>query len=212
MRRMRSTWLPRQRVGQNLRQLDKNDMGKGSSYEREICKQLSKWWTDGSRDDVFWRSSQSGGRATQRAKHGLRTYGAYGDIAAVDPIGEPLLKLFTIELKRGRSHGCPNDLLDCRPSTVAKPFECALVQAIDASKRAQSRYWMLVSRRDGRQSMVFLPWMVRTDLPNLLSGPFAVFDLLLCSSNAPLRFVGLKLDDFLRRVSPKDICKSLKMG
>ena len=36
---------------------------KGSEFEREMCKCLSLWWTDSKRDDVFWRSAQSGGRA-----------------------------------------------------------------------------------------------------------------------------------------------------
>ena len=41
---------------------------KGGAWEREFSKYLSLWITEGERDDVFWRSSQSGGRATQRAK------------------------------------------------------------------------------------------------------------------------------------------------
>ena len=78
---------------------------KGSGFEREVAKALSLWWTEGSRDDVFWRSSNSGGRATARRKRGQRTAGQHGDIAATDPVGEPFLKVVTIELKAGYGRG-----------------------------------------------------------------------------------------------------------
>lgn len=179
---------------------------KGSSFEREICKLLSCWWSKGiegkARDDIFWRSSQSGGRATQRAKFGKKTFGSYGDIAAVDPVGAPLLKAFTIELKRGRSHGCPNDLLDCKPSTKPKPFEQCLMQAIEAHQRAVSLFWMLLCRRDGRVSMVYMNWNVQI-IPRVL------YDIPLCNGRR-LRFMGVKLADLLSQVSPSDIVNLLK--
>ncbi|MBM3120244.1 MAG: hypothetical protein FJ006_12010, partial [Chloroflexi bacterium] len=58
---------------------------KGASFERDISRQLSLWWTHGERDDVFWRSSMSGGRATVRAKKGQKTAYQNGDITATDP-------------------------------------------------------------------------------------------------------------------------------
>ena len=76
-------------------------MGKGAKFEREISKALSRWWTEGERDDIFWRTSQSGGRATTRKKQGKSTKNQDGDICATDPIGQPLLDITTIELKVG---------------------------------------------------------------------------------------------------------------
>src|SRR5215216_6431446 len=38
--------------------------GKGPQWEREVCRALSLWVTNGERVDVFWRSAMSGGRAT----------------------------------------------------------------------------------------------------------------------------------------------------
>ena len=67
---------------------------KGSAFEREISKSLSLWYTEGERDDIFWRSSQSGGRATTRAKKGKKTAASYGDITALDNRGEPFTDLF----------------------------------------------------------------------------------------------------------------------
>src|SRR5262245_2386383 len=52
-----------------------NRAAKGSKFERDLCRQLSLWWSDGKRDDVFWRASQSGGRAKFRGRRGLQTHG-----------------------------------------------------------------------------------------------------------------------------------------
>ncbi len=76
-------------------------MAKGSNFEREISKELSLWASDNQTDAIFWRSEQSGGRATIRAKHGLKTPNSAGDIAFIDPIGKPLLDVFVLELKKG---------------------------------------------------------------------------------------------------------------
>lgn len=67
---------------------------KGASFEREICKALSLWVTNGKRGDVFWRSAMSGGRATIFAD--VRQC---GDICAVAPEGAPLVERFFIECK-----------------------------------------------------------------------------------------------------------------
>ena len=74
---------------------------KGSAYERLTCKELSKWWSFGKWDDVFWRTSQSGGRATSRMKKGIRTADSYGDVMAIREEGKPLTKETFIEIKRG---------------------------------------------------------------------------------------------------------------
>src|SRR3954464_11883516 len=95
-----------------------NRAGKGASFERDLCKRLSLWWTDGERDDVFWRTSQSGGRATSRTKKGKKTKNSYGDICAVDPIGQPLLDLITFEVKRGYNKDSFTDLLDKPKSSI----------------------------------------------------------------------------------------------
>lgn len=177
-------------------------MAKGSQFERDICRQLSRWWTNGKQDDVFWRTSQSGGRATQRAKKGLKTFGHCGDISAVNPIGQPLVQLFTIELKRGRTHGCPNDLFDCRPSNKPKPFAQALQQAVSAAERAGTPHWMLISRRDGRCSMLYVDTGVRKWMPEILNvrEPFIRFEL--PWGKKTLRFYGMRLDAFLERIKP----------
>ncbi len=77
---------------------------KGGQFERTVCKELSLWWTGNEHDDIFWRSSQSGGRATQRAKFGKRTINNSGDIAPTDSSGEPLTNYILFECKTGYKH------------------------------------------------------------------------------------------------------------
>jgi hypothetical protein len=189
-----------------------NGNKKGSSFEREICRTLSLWWT-GNRDDVFWRASQSGGRATERAKKGKTTFGSYGDIAAVDPIGRPLLDFFTIELKIGKSHGHFGDLLDAPIKKKRKQFafERTLEQAMSAATLAKSHHWMLISKRDRREPVVFIPrkaWndLIRGMLP--LGAVMFDWDVLLHDRSVIWEdIVGLLLTDFLRLIKPEAIQK-----
>lgn len=125
---------------------------KGSSFEREICKQLSLWWTEGSRDDIFWRTAGSGGRATNRAKVGKETSGAYGDLTFTNPIGADLLKLCCFELKRGYGMWCVLDLVDksqkARPPIIADFWN----QAKHSADSAGAKYPIVIFRRDQRQT------------------------------------------------------------
>jgi hypothetical protein len=44
---------------------------KGGRFERLVCKRLSLWLSKGERDDLFWRSAMSGGRATLQLRQDL---------------------------------------------------------------------------------------------------------------------------------------------
>jgi len=74
---------------------------KGGNFEREISKYLSFWWSNGDRNDLMWHTHSSGGRATERAKSGLKTAYQYGDLCPTHPDAYPLFDLFLFELKRG---------------------------------------------------------------------------------------------------------------
>jgi hypothetical protein len=100
----------------------KSKSGKGSGFEREISVQLSKWWSNGERDDIFWRTAGSGARATVRGKFAKSTYGQAGDIGAIDPIGTPLTGLILLELKRGYSGKSLIDLVESPQSESARTY------------------------------------------------------------------------------------------
>ncbi len=77
--------------------------GKGSEFERIICKQLSLWITHGAKRDCFWRSAMSGGRATIAHGKGIDLRRQAGDISSVSPEGHALTDLFFVETKFYRS-------------------------------------------------------------------------------------------------------------
>lgn len=141
-------------------------MGKGANFERDTCRQLSLWWTEGGRDDVFWRTAGSGARATSRGKAGRSTYGQYGDIQAVDPIGAPLLRMFTFELKKGYMGNTISDAFDSiiRKADRAHPFVEFLQQAYKSSVAAGSASWALIHRRDNRHTTITLPFGIFPDV------------------------------------------------
>jgi len=74
---------------------------KGSAFEREVCKLLSLWVSDGKDEDLFWRSAMSGGRSTVAHKKG-RVVRQSGDITAVAPAGHALTDHWHIECKAYR--------------------------------------------------------------------------------------------------------------
>ncbi len=134
---------------------------KGSSFERTICKQLSLWWTDGDRDDVFWRTSGSGARATMRSKSGRGTKNQYGDIQATDPIGQPLIDLCTIEIKKGYGKYSYFDLIDKLPNETRQPYRKFILQAVDQCLEAGTKSWLLITKRDRKETVITMPISLR---------------------------------------------------
>ena len=64
---------------------------KGSAYERELCKRISSWFSGGETEDLFWRTSGSGSRATNRRRLGRSTNRFdFGDMKHEVPEGLPL--------------------------------------------------------------------------------------------------------------------------
>lgn len=187
--------------------------GKGSAYERKICKQLSMWWTDGERDDVFWRSSNSGGRAKVRSRQGKGTHGQYGDITATDPIGEPLLQAFTIELKRGYS-GDFCELIESMPTKRPKQWERFFRQVEEDTENAQSLTWMLIWKRDRKEALLYTSAVIIKQLAEAgveLRCLAYLRGRVRLSDGKFLTVFACRLDDFLEAVNPEQI-RSLLNG
>jgi hypothetical protein len=83
----------------------KHSKQKGAENERKLCVSLSLWVSGGERQDLFWRSAMSGGRATVSMKNPSKAklYSQAGDISAIDPAGAPLIDLFFVECKHLQS-------------------------------------------------------------------------------------------------------------
>lgn len=190
---------------------------KGAEYERVICKQLSLWLTGGTSDDELWRSSQSGGRATVRHRKGKETKGHAGDVVATGKYGARLLKIVTLEIKRGYNKVANlHTILDLRDQTDAvQMYEDWMFQAHLASRRAGTDHWWLIHRRDGRNATIFMPYR----LWNMLTGdtkmgrPDPFLQMSFTARRGKVRgrqklkrrfftVVGMQLDHFLETVTP----------
>lgn len=135
-----------------------NKSYKGRRFEIWLATELSKWWTNGERDDVYYHTHDSGGRATKRTAKGKSTKGLHGDIHAVDPIGQPLLDLFVLECKNGYPRATLHDLLD-KPNKAAKQtWEKWIEKAEASAKAAGVDWWLIFHRRDRRETVVVMPF------------------------------------------------------
>lgn len=143
--------------------------GKGSDFERVICKALSKWFTGEERDDVFWRTDGSGGRATVRGRVGKRTFGQYGDIQASDPIGQPLISFCCIELKCGYGDWSFLNLLTKK--LKKHPFTEFLSQVKGDQEVAGTRWWILISKKDRCKPTITIPKDLYRDLYSYFGNP-----------------------------------------
>lgn len=184
-------------------------MAKGGGYEREFCKKLSLWWTGGESDSIFWRTSNSGGRATVRYRKNAKTKNQHGDVCATDLSGQPMIDAFCIELKRGYSRSTLFDLFDKGPKAKVQQYEAWIAKTILSAEASGSLGWMLVTRRDQRLDFVVIPsWMwrqLKSD-DDTKSGPLPFvkceLDLRIGNSQRRLWVVGMLLTDWFERVMP----------
>lgn len=109
-----------------------NPKSKGNSFEREICKKLSLWLSNDKMDDVFWRTSNSGGRYTSRKKVGKTTENQIGDIGLNSDFepGKKLLEKFVLECKFYKSLDFWGLILENKSSDVFN-FWCKLLVESD---------------------------------------------------------------------------------
>jgi len=120
---------------------------KGSQWERECCRLLSRWVSHGKRDDLYWRSAMSGGRATVAKRKGIDVRQT-GDITAVSPEGHALTDKFFIETKFYKNLAIDSFILDCSGS-LGKFWQTAAEQA------ASHKLWpMLIAKENRRDPLI----------------------------------------------------------
>jgi hypothetical protein len=185
---------------------------KGSQFERDLCPRLSLWWT-GDREDVFWRTDSSGGRAKRRARDGKATFGKHGDICAVDPLGLPLIRCITFEAKNGYPKDTFADLLEKSENAAEQEYEKWINQVQESARNAGTPYWLVVFHRTQRSSRkiqcVLFPTKLFRELRRLgrfktLPVPFAQLRFYKKCGD-PESVVVLSLDDFMDAVRPRDV-------
>lgn len=187
-----------------------------------MCKLLSMWWSGGERDDLFWRTSTSGGRATFRSKQDRKTQGQYGDVAATDPVGKPLIDFATIELKTGYNKHTLHNLIDA-PGRYkqAQEWRKWIDKATLDRVRSGTLTWMIIAKRDQREPIVVIPLKPLHQIENHLRDYFnkvfvrpAVWMNLntVTESGHQQSLVVLTLEDFMHMVSRECIVSMLEHG
>ena len=148
-----------------------NGAHKGSSFERLICRMLSKWWTGGERDDIFWRTSGSGAMATTRWHRGEKTANQYGDIHAVDPIGQPLLDACVIEMKNGYGKWSFLDQLDHGKNMKEEATIGSFIRQVEEEREQCGRpFGLLIAKRDQRVPVMIYPKSLNERLKEHFNG------------------------------------------
>lgn len=177
---------------------------KGGPFERHVCGLLSRWWTAGVRDDVFWRTPNSGGRATVRRSKGKASRNQEGDVCALDTGGEPLVRCFHLELKRGYSGEDVQKLLDGKRDGTRRPGVLAgwVMKAVEQARAHGARHWAVIWRRDGKDAVITLPLAAWAEAG---SGEPDVLLFRVVSGCGTMSCVMLRLDDFLANVTPERV-------
>lgn len=122
---------------------------KGASFERKIAKALSLWVSDGKHEDLFWRTSQSGGRATTARSKG-RSVRQSGDIGAVERGGHSFTEQWYVECKAYRKIDLDGFLIK-NVGKVAKWWKLCRQEALHYERDP-----MLIVKQNG------WPWLVIT--------------------------------------------------
>lgn len=130
----------------------KNPKAKGSEFERKVCKSLSLWISDDERDDLFWRSAMSGGRASVKFKKGENNKTQIGDISAIDPLGAKLTNKFVVECKCYQDIKLYSMLYGMPRNNSLLGFWNELVDISYANKKLP----ILIFKENGKQEMICL--------------------------------------------------------
>jgi hypothetical protein len=134
-------------------------------------------------------------------------------MAATDPIGAPLIDMFTIEMKRGYSDQSLQSLLDRKATSGVQLWEGWFRQAIESWEQAGSYAWMLITRRDRREALVWVPMFVLNDLrqmgalPNKPDPYVGITFTAREKGSEPVvvSASGMLLDNWLEQVQPEHI-------
>ena len=132
---------------------------KGNNFERLICKKLSLWYSENKRDDIFWRTSGSGSRATQRMKNESLTINSCGDVCALDETGAKFINNYLIELKCGYGHKIkkgktPNGKSSCSISTGLSLADIVERMARDKAKKPLIIEWLDKAKKEARNNNI----------------------------------------------------------
>ena len=180
---------------------------KGSPFEGEVsvCRSSGSFSVPSGPGPC---GGDSGARAKTRGRAGKATFGAHGDICAVDPIGLPLTDCCTLELKRGYKKWSFLDILD-RPrmksnqkNKTIQPFEIFMEQ-VQEDADLVGNWPVIIAKRDKRCKVIAIP----EPLYDLIAASFGQYNeyKIKIDSNSSIRYpmVVIDFEFFLEWCPPK---------
>jgi len=118
--------------------------GKGNQWERDFCRDLSNWWTEGKDPDAFWRADME--------KKGLEARMKCGDVVATSDAGKELTRTCGIELKAYKDIELITNLI--RPGAKSKVNDWW--EKIEMETKPLVKEPILVVKIDRRETFVFI--------------------------------------------------------
>ena len=127
-----------------------NGKQKGSQFERDVCKKLSLWISNGTNENLLWRSAMSGGRSTVMNKVGKTNKEQSGDISTTSKEGADLIEKFYIECKNYKDMGIDKFLMS-EPGKLSKFWIEAATNALKNDKQP-----MLIAKQNFFPELVIM--------------------------------------------------------
>ena len=173
--------------------------GKGSEFERAICKKLTVWLTGKVKPYAFWRSPSSGALATLHEENENLS----GDVIGVTEEAKVICDIINFELKTGYKETSLDKFLKYNKNDNFKNF---WQQCIDESC---SKYPVIVYRKKGFKD----PWVgINNDMFNKFESKLNNFRYLIIHFRSYLPDLYIfSYNEFFDTIKPKDI-RELKSG
>ena len=115
---------------------------KGSAWERDVCKILTKWVSGTEKPYLFWRGRGSGGMFTQDSSIGTKFS---GDIYSVGEEGQALMSKISIECKNGYE-GASLDLF--LKENKNDPLEKFWIQALNDATKSNKLPFLIFKKKN----------------------------------------------------------------
>lgn len=169
---------------------------KGSSYERLLSKQLTKWISGKERPYCFWRTHASGAIQTLDACN----TGFAGDIMSITPEAHKIMSKIVIEAKNGYKDISLDKFFKGNKNDKLKEF---WNQCLEEIKDQPEKYPVLIYKKTGLPSVVLIyTEMVKKLNTNLLNNDNIVINWQGYDSISMFSW-----NEFLETVSPEDFEK-----
>lgn len=176
--------------------------GKGGTFEREICKFLSKWIQGTAKPYIFWRGRGSGGVFTMDITAGEDFA---GDIYLVRPEGKFFSDVFSVECKNGYPKASIDNHLKYNKTDPIREF---WAQCTNDANLTNRRPLLIYKKLGIKPTFVGIDWETSMLFGKILEGLRFTH---LCYGDEDLPDIYLySMDEFFEQVTPH-VVKTLKM-